>query len=33
MWPPENMQEVIILQTPERLRDPEGLKKMLEAEE
>jgi hypothetical protein len=33
MWTPENMQGVIILQTPEKLRDPEVLKKMLEAEE
>jgi hypothetical protein len=33
MWQPENMQGLIILQTPQRLSDPATLKKMLEAEE
>ena len=33
MWTPENMQGVIILHTPEKLRDPVVLKKMLEARE
>jgi len=27
MWTPENMQGLIILQTPKKLRDPEVLKK------
>jgi hypothetical protein len=33
MWPPDQLAGVIILETPQRLRDPEVLKKMLETEE